>query len=191
MLIVILILFILLAGYTFYEGFISKEDPFANVPSKLRFLIPVSKTKTKAYFTFSLLMIGFILYVMFQQAKTPSKLAEYITPYPNIKKVVWLPNVTDDKVANRITIQKLTTSKNMWWLKTEDSLGAVLNFYLDENNKNGWELKTDPSLLERQAFIHLKKEDKCLDIWIILGNEKYINTDLIFTDIIYTLKDKC
>ena len=104
-----------------YFGFISKAyDPWRH------------KTRASAIFGF-ILTFG-VAYVSGVEQNAMETIAEYITPYPNVSGVTFLPRMSKDTIWG-------------WLIDSPDAPDKIISFYKEKKNTEGWTVDAQPPFL--------------------------------------------
>ena len=155
---VLLTIALILAVLSFYLGFVYKGNP---VP--FDFFCVFGRQRSQVGFLVCLFLIGFIIYVIWNEKQASAELSEHIKPYNNIESSIWIPETEENNFQR-------------WMFETSDSIIIIKDYYLSETNRKGWNIKADEKYL-----LVLEKDGFEMTIWI---TEKTDNK----SEILYTLK---
>jgi energy-coupling factor transporter transmembrane protein EcfT len=141
----LLLLFLFLMS--FYLAFIDRSNNLA------RFL------PQTGVICLSLLLL-LVTYISWKDHIGQSELAKFITPYPQVKEISFLPKVSEEQIQH-------------WLVKTGDPVDKVTAFYAEKGNHSGWEM------VNESPFLILIKDGQKLNISISsVRNETIIYYDL-------------
>lgn len=107
-----------------YFGFISK----ASYPFDPR------RHKTQASAIFGFILTYGVAYVSGVEQNAQETIGEYITPYPNISGVTFLPRMNKETVWG-------------WLIDSPDTADKIIAFYKDDKNTQSWTIDEDPPFL--------------------------------------------
>ncbi len=120
--------------FSYYLGFIEKSSrPLAYL------------SQAGAATTF--LLIIFVTTVSSLDQRGRDEISKFITVYPNIKTISYLPRVADDQIQ-------------YWLVETEDTDEQVNRFYSKPEHREGWQVMSEPPM------IILKRDSQKLHILI-------------------------
>jgi len=114
-------------SFSYYLGFIDKSSrPLAYL--------------SQAGAAITLLLILFVTAVSNLDHRGRDEISKFITVYPNIETISYLPQVADDQLQH-------------WLVETADTVEQVSRFYSQPEHREGWQVKTEPPsiLLKRDG----------------------------------------
>jgi len=132
--VILLVVEIILAAINFYLGFVNPPRVFRHWPKG-------------AFFSLTFMLIPFTVFVLWGQSTAVDRLArEGVVPHPAITHSV---GISQDILNN-----------GTWVFKADTTPAEVLSFYMEEDNRPGWELTTKSP----PVFCMFKKDGRSLTI---------------------------
>lgn len=145
---ILILIFIILAltVISFYYGF--KKPPRTG-----------GAWKTRTAVLAGIFLCAFVGYALMDETGAERELAEYIKPYPNLKRAVWGPPTQ----AN---------SGEYWLFSTRDSTDRVLGFYDKQENIGEWRISSSGPISRV-----LRRDDLRMEILVTKKGE---STEVIY-----------
>ena len=107
--------------FSYYFGFIEKSS------RPLEYLSRVGAATT-------LFLIVFVTTVSSLDHRGRDEISKFITVYPNIKTISYLPRVADNQIQ-------------YWLVETEDTDEQVNRFYSQPEHREGWQVTSEPPMM--------------------------------------------